>query len=229
MPQGYVETKSGSRVRPPRYGVSPSCSPLWRRYCHDCSFSNAGPWRRLHDIPERPWTGLIPPVRGQRGHELLSGARPGRRLGRRVRPVGPMARSQGGCPGQRDGRAGDATPDRRGPLRACPVGRSDGRLYPSGHTPDQPRALRGDTFGPALAWLAAAGGDGAGLADLGDEPVADAHRGSVGGRCGGHDEQQTKHHGGQGAGSRPAGFTALPDPPYSTRVGRPAGHRGGEP
>ena len=229
MPKGYVETKSGSRVRPPRYGVSPSCSPLWRRYRHDCSTGNAGPWRRLYDIPERPWAGFIPSVRGQRGDELLAGARSRRRLGRGLRPVGPVAATQGRG-GLRPGRRSGDTPSGErysGSFRACPGGRPHGRVHASGHTPGQPGAMRGDTLGPALAERPAAGGHRPGLTDLGDAPVADAAGRTAGRHVPGH-ELQPSRHGGQGAGGWATGVTALPQPPYPT-LGQPAEHRGGEP
>lgn len=234
MDQRYVEGKSGSRVKPPRYGVSPSCSPLWRRYRHDCSAGNAGPWRRLYDIPECAWPGLIPSVRGQWGHELLSGARSRRGLSRRLRPVGPVAPSQGAGGGQRLGRADDPTRDRGypggpgGPFRARPGDGPDGRVHPSGHTPGQPGALRGTPLGTALVGLTAAGGRRAGLAGHGDASVPDARRRSAGIHSSRHPQQRTRHSGDQGAGGRATGVTALPQPPYPT-PGRPAGHRGGEP
>jgi len=237
MPKGYVETKSGSRVRPPRYGVSPSCSPLWRRYRHDCSTGNARPWRRLYDIPERPWAGYFPPVRGQRGHQFLSGARSRRGLSGRLRPVGPVAATQG-AGGVWRGRRTDDQPrpwesgepgGTGGSVRARAGDGPDRCVHPPGDSPGQPGALRGAAVGLALAGRAAAGGHGARLRDPGDAAIADARGRSVGCRHSKQDKQQTKHPGGQGAGGRSARVTALPDPPYPTPLGRPAGHRGGEP
>jgi len=227
MPKRYVEGKSGSRVRPPRYGVSPSCSPLWRRYRHDCSTGNAGPWRRLYDIPERAWPGFIPSVRGQRGYQFLSGARPGGGLSGRLRSVGPVAPSQGPCGYRANGRACDPPPGRRGPVRACAGAGPNRCLYRSGHTPGDSRAMRSTPLGDALAGLATAGRPRPGLAGYGDAPVADAlgRSGRRLDRCG---HQSNQHGRGQGAGGRAAGVTALPNPHYPT-LGRPAGHRGGEP
>lgn len=222
MDQRYVEGKSGSRVRPPRYGVPPSCSPLWRRYRHDCSAGNAGPWRRLYNIPERAWAGPGPAVRGQRGHQLLPGPRPRGGFGRRLRPVGPVAASRGGSR-RGSGRAGDATPGRRGLFRTRLGGRTDGRVHPSGHTPGHPRALCRTPVGPALAGLAAADGRRAGLAGHGDASVANARR-----RTGpGPVTQRTKHGGGPCARGRSTRLTALPH--TQPALGPEAESRGGEP
>ena len=223
MPKRYVEGKSGSRVRPPRYGVSPSCSPLWRRYRHDCSTGNAGPWRRLYNDPERAWAGIIP------SDGFGSGARSAGGLGWGLRPVGPVAQAQGPSGG---GRAGGPPPPRErrrrgGPVRACGDAGPDGRVHPQRHLACQPGALRGDTLGVALAERTAAGGPGAGLADPSNASVVAADGQSPGGRPGWRETRPTEQNQHQGAGGWAAGVTALPQPPYPT-LGQPAEHRGGE-
>ncbi len=227
MPKRYVEGKSGSRVKPPRCGVSLSCSPLWRRCRHDCSLGNVGPWRRFYDDPERAWTGLDP------ADGLGSGARPAGGLGRGLRSVGPVAAPQGRCGGyvrQSWGTGGGDSPSAGpGPLRACPGSSPDRRVHPPGHAPSHSRSISGSQNGIALASRPAASGARAGLADLSDASGISSHnwRGTRHTR---HRRSQvnqlTSKSNHQGAGCRPACSPALPHYPSP---GRPAEHRGGEP
>ncbi len=223
MPKRYVEGKSGSRVKPTRCGASPSCSPLWRRYRHDCSTGNARPWRRLHNDPERAWAGIIPSDR------LRSRPRSAGGLGWGLRPVGPMAASQGRSGGGSGfieaGPDRVAASDRPRPVRACLSSRSDGRVYTSRHAPGQSRAVCRDQVGLALAEHPAASGPAARLADLNDAPGVAAHHRSEADRRGHQGAQLIKPNRHQSAGHRPAGGTPLPHHPAP---GRPAEHRGDE-
>lgn len=221
MSRRYVEGMNGSRVKPPRCGVSSSCSPLWRRYRHDCSPSDAGPWRRLYDDPERAWAGIDPSDGLNRGGP---GARPAGGVGRGLRPVGPVAGSEE--PGGR-GNGVRCTPSAgRGPVRACDGSRPDGRVYPPGHTPGQFRAVCRAQSGFALAKYPAASGPGPGFVGCGDASDALDRDKPGPGRRGLQDKQPAPTDSRQGAGRRAAGSAALPL--YQT-PGRPAEHRGGEP
>jgi len=149
MVKWYVEGKSGSRVRPPRYWVSSSCSPLWRRYCHDDSPGNAGPWRRFYDTAERSGAGSDPADR------LIARARPPGRVGGRLRSVGPMAATQG-----RIGHSGGVrhtSKARCGPVRACASAKPDGRVHAFWHAQRRAGAVGGVVSRPAVAQPAAAG------------------------------------------------------------------------
>jgi hypothetical protein len=208
---------------PPRYGVSPSYLPLWRRYRDDCSPCYARPWRRFYDDPERAWAGIIPSDRLNRGG---SGARPAGGLSRGLRPVGPMATSQG-RPGGGQFWEGSGTPESGpGPVRACLGYGPDGRVYPSGHTPGQPSAVCRDQVSTSLAEHPAADGPRSGIADLGHAPVAATRAGSRPDR---HREQApriTEQDSHQSTGLRISGCTPLPH--YKTLDQQPE-HRGGEP
>ena len=234
MVKRCVEGKSGSRVRPPRCGVSSSCSPLWRRCRHDYSPGDAGPWRRLYNDPERAWAGSDPSDGGSRGGTGEPGTRSTGGLGRGLRPVGPMAATRGrcgGCIGRSRGfrDLGHRSPARPRPLRACVGPGTDGCVYPPGHAPGQSRSIRGAQDGIALASHPAAGGVRPGLAGLGDafgtplpstfDPLGPGRRGIQG-------KQSTKQFTHQGACYRAPGTTALPHDPTP---GRPADSRGGEP
>ncbi len=215
-------------MKPPRYGVSLSCLPLWRRCRHDCSPGDVGPWRRLYDDPERARAGFGP------SDGLHAGARPAGRVGRGLRPVGPVAASQGRCRGfvGRSGGPGGIEGSQsagRGPLRACADPGSYGRVYPPGHAAGQSHAVRGAQDGPALASHPAAGGGRAGLAGLGDAadtPARDTCNQPEPGRGEPRGKRGRKQINDQGACGRAAGATALPNDPSP---GRQAGSRGGEP
>lgn len=219
MLKWYVEGKSGSRVSSPRYGVSPSCSPLWRRYRHEHSTCHAGPWRRLYDDPERAWAGFIPSDRpgGRR-----TGPRPAGGFGRGLRPVGPVAQAQGP-----DGHPGGAGTTRReprlpgGPLRPCAGPRPHGCLHRPGHAAGADRALGRDPHGLAMAGHPAAGGPGPERAGLWNQPDAAGLDGIHTRSTGLPYDHTTDGH--QGPYRRAAGVTALPSYPSP---GRSAGQRG---
>ncbi len=210
MPMRYVEGKSGSRMKPTRCGASSSCSPLWRRYRHDCSTGNAGPWRRLYNDPERAWAGFDPSDR------LSTRARPAGGLGRGLRTVGPVAPPQGRCPSlvRRPRNPGGTDPlsANPGPLRACTSPRPHRRLHPPGHTPGQPWAGSGTQNSAALAKHPTARGTLPGLAGFRDAaitPVRDRKRPhSKYPRP--QDKQPQSKHNHQGAGHRATSQTALP-------------------
>lgn len=223
-------------MKPPRCGVSSSCSPLWRRYRHDCPLGDVGPWRRFYDDPERAWAGFDPSDRLNRGG---TGSRSAGGVGWGLRPVGPVAGSQE--PGGRGngvrrtpgtwgiGGAGEAggTPSvGGGPVRACDGSRPDGRVYPPGHTPGQPPAVCRAQSGVALAKYPAAGGPEPGFVGCGDASHALDRDRPGPGRRGSQDKQPAPTDGHQGADRRAAGTAALPLYPIP---GRPAEHRGGEP
>ena len=222
----YVEGRSGSRANPPRYGVCPSCSPQRRRCCHDDSASNAGPWRRLHDDPERAWAGFGPSDGGCTRDSGEPGARSAGRVGRGVRPVGSVASAGFGGRHPGTGGAGHALSASAGPLRPCAEPRTYRRLHRPWHAPGQHRPVGGDPDSPALAVYPAAGGTGAGHTCLGVQ--ADAP-GRGRNRSGRRSPTSTSHagipHGCPGQAPRAAGGTALPHHPT---VGRAAENRGGE-
>jgi hypothetical protein len=228
----YVEGRSGSRANSPRCGVLPSCSPLRRRCRHDDSTGNVGPWRRLHDDPERAWAGFSPSDR------LGAGARFTGRVGRGVRPVGPVAasgrggrwRRSGGNSGGRSGefgKSGGALPAGGGPFRPCAGPNPHRCLHRPGHAPGQPQPVGRDPHSPAMAGHPATHRSGLGRAGVGDTPISAGRDRSRSGRRGTADISDTSiPRGRPGQAPRPAGDTAIPH--YPT-VGRGAEDRGGEP
>jgi len=139
MVKWNVESRCGSRANPPRCRVSLSYSPQGRRSRHDDSTSNDRPRRRLHHKPECPRAWVNPADGFCEWHRQRAGTRPGRRFGRGLRPVGPVAPALSGghrgLPG-----AGQAHPARVGPVRPCPGLGPDGCLYPPGHAAGPARA-----------------------------------------------------------------------------------------
>jgi len=161
MAKRYVEGMSGSRVGSTRCWGLPSCSPLWRRYCHDNSPGNAGPWRRLYDTAERAGAGPDPADGFNRGNprpRSTGGVSGG------LRPVGPMAGSKG-----RKGpaRGVTSTPSACArPIRACAPAEPRRRVHPIRDAQHRARAI-GDRVGRlAVAQSAAAGHTPARRADL---------------------------------------------------------------
>jgi hypothetical protein len=228
----YVEGRSGSGARPTRCGATPSCSPLWERYRHEYSTSDVRPRRRFYDHPERAGAGFIPP---DRPNHRRAGARPAGRLGRRLRPVGPVAQAQGAHV-----RPGGAGTGRRGlellrwlgghggPLRPCDGLRPHGRLHRPGHVAGTARSLGGDPHGPAMAGHPAAGGSGPGRTGAGHGSGPAARDGGRPSRTGSTGFLPTYDHGQtaggrQGPHRRAAGVAALPHP---HTPGRPAGPSG---
>lgn len=223
----YVEGRSGSGARPTRCGAMPSCSPLWERYRHEYSTSDVRPWRRFYDGPERAGAGFIPPDRpGQR----RAGARPAGRLGRGLRPVGPVAQAQG--QNGRPGGAGTACRGPgllrglRGPLRPCDGLRPHGRLHRPGHASGTARPIGGDPHGPAMAGHPAAGGPGSGRAGAGHGSGPASRDGGRTGSTGFPYPHDPAAGGRQVPHRRAAGITALP---HAHTPGRPAGQRGDRP
>lgn len=210
----YVEGKSGSRANPPRYGVWPSCSPQRRRCRHDDSISNAGPWRRLHDDSERAWAGFDPSDR------FSPRTRPAGRVGRGLRPVGPMAaEGRGGRFGGTDG-AGSTPPAGSGPFRPCAGPTPHRCLHPSRHTPSGHQPFGSDPYRPAMVVYPAASGAGDGHMDRGDQA-------DTSGRCASdHDYTTLIPCGHTDQAPRATGGTALPHP---LTVGRGAEEGRGEP
>lgn len=227
MARRSVETRSGPGTNPPRCGVWPSCLPQGRRCCHDDSASNVGPGRRLHDNPERAWTGIDPSDRFDAGRPRT---RPGGRFGWGVRSMGPLAATEadGGRFGESGGGesegsdAGGALPASAGPVRPCAGPSADRCLYRSWHAADQREPIEGDAHGLELVGESAAGvvvaggsgvGDQAGAADriYADQP--------------GIEYAGLPHRDRPDPAARTAGGTAVPHYPL---VGRGAEDRGGE-
>jgi hypothetical protein len=220
MTSRYVEGKSGSRVISPRCGASSSCSPLWRRYRHDCSLGNAWPWRRLYNGPERAWTGPDP------SNGICSGARPAGGFGRGLRSVGPVAPPQGryGLSVRSSGATGISSAGRRS-LRACAGPRPDRRLYLTGHVTGECSAVCRDQSSAALAKHPAAGGPGPGSMGYSHAFDSSANGGPITGRQEYQDKQPASSNRYQGPSHRPAGGRALPSHPSP---GQQAEHRGAE-
>jgi hypothetical protein len=220
MTSRYVEGKSGSKVISPRCGASSSCSPLWRRFRHDCSLGNAGPWRRLYNDPERAWTGPDP------SNGLCTGARPAGGFGWGLRSVGPVAPPQGRCGfGFRSsGAAGISSASRRS-LRACASPRPDGRLYASGHVTGQRSAVCRDQSRTAMAKYTATCGPWPGSMGHSHAFDSSANSGPYTGRQESHDKQPASSNRYQGPSHRPAGGGPLPSHPSP---GQQAEHRGAE-
>jgi len=220
MLKWYVEGKSGSRVRSPRCGATPSCSPLWERYRDEHSTCDVRPRRRLYDGPERAGARVNPSDRpgGRR-----AGPRPAGGLGRGLRPVGPVAQAQGpdGHPGATGTRLGGARLLRGrgflrgpgGPLRPCAGLRPRGCLHRPGHAAGTGRTLGGDPHSPAMVRYPAAGGPRPGRTGAGHGSGSAGHDGIHRNRSGSTSQANTHGQaagGRQGPHRRAAGGATLP-------------------
>ncbi len=205
---------------PTRCWASASCLPQGRRCRHDDSACNVRTWRRLHDNPERSGTGSDPTERfGSRRNVKRPGARPGRRFGRWVRPVGSLAESgsRSGCPLW----AGQTASPGAGPLRSCAEPVAHGCVHRAWHTSGGYEPAGNDPHGFELAGSSATCPAGAGGVCGSVEQAADA------GRFGGSRslDETDNHRGRPGPFARPAGAAALPQYPPAGRI---AGECGGE-
>jgi hypothetical protein len=219
-------------VRPPRYGVSPCCSPLWRRYCHDRSPCDAGPWRRFYDDPERAWAGIDP------SDGRSTGPRPAGGLGRGLRPVGPLAadgRPDGpeGYPGRLRGHfrghfRGHGAGAGGGPVRARAGSGPDRRVHPPGDAQGGPGTPSHPGLGLELAGHPAARHPSTGQAGLGVEAggPGQARFQDIPGPDGSHGRPGREKSARESTDRRAAGDTPLPHHPSP---GQPAGYRGDEP
>jgi hypothetical protein len=216
MVKRCVESRSGSQERPPICGGSPSCSPLWRRYCHDCSLGDAGPWRRLHDTAECAGTG---PDAADR---LFPRPRPAGRIGGGLCTMGPMAASQGRFGSAEGGRRSPSAGSR--PFRACAPAKPDGCIHPVRHAQHRPRSLGGVVGRPAVVQSTATNRSatrpvGLGLAHEPFERAINRNHARRVARRRAPNRNAIPHHDPEGP---PTGvFCFYPAPP-----GQPAGHPG---
>ena len=222
MVRRYVETRSGSRVMPPRCWGWPSCYPLWRRYCHERTPSDVRPRRRLHDQSECSGQGPDPAIRLGGGGAKRPGPRPAGRLSRGLRPVGTLAQALGSGLAIFRRRPGHAPAG--GPLRARPTDALGRRLLPGGHTQRRPGTLGRLVRDLPLAEPSAAGDPSA--SPTGYRLARPAL-----------DQSGTQARARRAACRRPSRRTALPRRNHQTSLrprqpqpvpGRPVGHRGDE-